>query len=895
LEGALEVSGPDRQTFLDRACGNDAALRRELDTLLSAQEVCEGPVERLASAFRRPPATSDAAPRRIGPYAILRELGRGGMGVVYLARRTDGEYERDVALKVARGAVHEPHMRERILVERQILATLSHRGIATLYDGGVTDDGHPYFTMEYVEGQRIDEFCDANDLSVQARLPLFLQVCEAVAAAHRSLVVHRDLKPGNVLVTDDGSVRLLDFGIAKLLVPVQPGEATGPATRFFSRDFASPEQVAGLPITTTSDVYSLGAMLYFLLTGRSAHRFADDSPAAVERSICVDEPVRPSDAAPARARALRGDLDNILLKALSKEPERRYASVEALADDIRRHLQHLPVAARSEAWSYRVGKFVRRHRVPAIAAILIVATLLAGVVGVVIQARRAQAAAERAQRVSRLLTDLFALAEPGRFEHGALTARTLLDQGAARIETELAGDPATQAEMYLVVGRVYANLALHDSAERFLNRSLAVNEQTHGPDSVQTAAGAEALAHLYFNRSEYARAERLYRRALAIRRLPGSDPVQLATTLAGLGAVVSATGRHEQAEPVLREALELRRRAPDESGAGIVDTLYELGLALLRGGRAESAAPLFREAVERARSDPRAPGRIRVGSLLNLARIVHRFERRPADAVPLYHEALSLSRQLFPQDHPETATCLGELARAYRDVDRAVEAEQTAREALAMWRQLHGDRHRETILSAQTLAEILSDRGADAEAENLFRRYLRTAQSDLGAGNPVTLLVQGSLADFLAGRGRLREALSLREAELAVAQQAFGEDDVYVARALTALGLLQVDKGNSASAEPFLRRALAVRERLHRPGHWRIGEAQMLLGAVLLQRRRFEEAERLLQAASATLKASRSAPRTIASTADGLLASALERRPSPMGELRLLGAPSGRQ
>jgi tetratricopeptide (TPR) repeat protein len=284
-----------------------------------------------------------------------------------------------------------------------------------------------------------------------------------------------------------------------------------------------------------------------------------------------------------------------------------------------------------------------------------------------------------------------------------------------------------------------------------------------------------------------------------------------------------------------------------------------------------------------------------VGSLRNLARIAYRFERRPADAVPLYREALSLSRQIFPRDHPETATCLGELARALRDLDNAAEAERTAREGLAMWRRLHGDEHRETILSAQTLAEILADRGAVNEAEALFRESLGTAQSAFGPGNPVTLLVQASLAGWLADRGRFREALALREAELQAARQAFGEDDVYVARALAAIGLLYAANRDASRAEPYLRQALAIRERLHRPGHWRVGEARMLLAAVLLERRQFDEAEALLQEASATMKADRSAPRSIAARVEGLLASAVERRPAPLQDLRMLGATSGRQ
>jgi serine/threonine-protein kinase len=843
----LLARAPDeRIAFIEAECAGDAELARELTSLLAAQEVQHGPIESLAAALGSPVgADDDTGSVRIGPYRLVRELGRGGMGVVYLARRADGQYKREVALKLAQSPVFEKDLRDRFFAERDILARLAHRNIAALYDGGVTEEGHPYFTMEYVDGRPVDRYCDEERLDTTSRVRLFLQTCDAVASAHRSLVVHRDLKPNNVFVDAAGQVKLLDFGIAKLLDPLRAGDETQQAVRLFTRDYASPEQVRGAPVTTASDVYSLGALLYRLVTGSVAHRFEEDTPSHVERVICDVEPLPP---------AVDGDLDNIVLKALSKDPARRYASVELLAQDLDHYLRGLPVAARADSAAYRAGKFVRRHRIAVAASVLVAVALVTGTVATMIQAQRARTAAARAERVSMLVTDLFKLAEPGRVQGGAITARELLDRGAERIAVELADDPDAQATMYGVVGRLYRNLALTEPAARALERAVELRRQNAGPNSLAFAEALHNLADLREENSEYAPAEKLHRDALALRRRQGAPPHHVAASLEGIGRVLSASGKHSQAVAPLVQALEMRRRHGGERGTEIVETMHELALAHLRQGNAAAGEPLFREAVDLARQLPAASADLRVRALVNLARLRHRFERKPKEAQALYAEALAVARRWFPAGHPDVATCLSEFAAALRDSGELGAAEKLASESLAMWQALHGPEHREVIVATQRLAGILADRGNATEALRLLRQGLATSRSSLGEGHPLALTAQAELAAFLQKTGKREEAGELLESAVEIARRTFGEKDVYVARAWAALGEFHAATGDYARAELELRQAVDVRRQIHAPGHWRIGEAETALGAVLSDLGRHEEAETLLVSAVATLE-----------------------------------------
>jgi eukaryotic-like serine/threonine-protein kinase len=561
FEEALAQPPETRTEWIARATGSDTALRTDLEELVAADSSVID--QAVADAARRllgdTPATTEVSPagRRFGPYRIVRELGHGGMGRVFLAERDDAQYRGQVAIKLLPNTA-SAGLQQRFRTERQLQADLQHPGIARLLDAGTSDEGEAYLVLEFVDGQPIDVYCREHRLSVAARLQLFAELCDAVQFAHRNLVVHRDIKPSNVLVTADGVPKLLDFGIAKLIDPDRAValalHETAELSRILTLESASPEQLRGEPATTATDVYALGALLYRLLTGRGAYSAAAADPVTLSRAILLSEPQRPSLAvlAPlpgdgngnpsesdkARAdlinfsaqlrttpeklsRALRGDLDTILLKALRKEPARRYASAAELADDLGRHLQRRPVLARGDSAGYLVRRFLARHSravtAAAIAAVALIALTAFHTAQLASERDRAQREAQRAEAVSVFLTDLFESATPERSLGEWVSAGELLDLGAARIEQDLASEPAVQAELMRVIGSAYVALGLLDPATDLLERALAVRENLGGPADALLGDVLHALGQSRTTQGRFDEGEALLTRALNTR------------------------------------------------------------------------------------------------------------------------------------------------------------------------------------------------------------------------------------------------------------------------------------------------------------------------------------------------------------------------------------------
>jgi len=531
FDEATGLAPAERDAFLSRACGDDLEMRRELESLLAADgEAAEFLARPVVTGAAPSPDPALPAGKVIGHYRVGDKLGQGGMSTVYLATRADDAYQQSVALKILDCGSDRSDLAARFRAERQIMASLDHPGIARLLDGGTTDDGRPYLVMEYIDGVPLDRYCDEHRLAVDARIDLFRQVCAAVQYAHQNLVVHRDIKPSNILVSGDGVPRLLDFGIAKLLEGTRlPGtvEATMTGQRLMTPQYASPEQIEGGVITTATDVYSLGALLYLLLAGRFPYRLEATRSGALERAVVEQDPERPSHAvgrmpagprptpsdlvgedgptvdqlSEARGlrphqlrRKLRGDLDNIVLMALRKEPERRYASVGLLSEDLRRYRENEPVAARADTLRYRARKFVARHTVgvgvaAAVLTVILVLTATLSVQAVRLARQRDEIQAERdkALAVSGFLEEVFAVSDPDQARGETVTAREILDKGATRLTETLAGQPETQAALALAIGRAYMNLGLNDRAAPLLAQSLAQRERLRGPTDLDVA------------------------------------------------------------------------------------------------------------------------------------------------------------------------------------------------------------------------------------------------------------------------------------------------------------------------------------------------------------------------------------------------------------------------
>jgi serine/threonine-protein kinase len=632
---ALALDGDDRAALLAEYAAQDPALSRELNALLARGEAAsklDTPAAVIAAPLIDRFADGRNAPDDatwFGPYRMLRELGRGGMGVVYLAERSDEQYQKRVALKILpKWSAGDDRKVQRFLEERQILAALDHPDIAGLLDGGITAEGVPWFAMEFVEGEPIDRYCDRQRLSIDDRLRLFARVCAAVQYAHRNLVVHRDLKPANILITDEGRVRLLDFGIAMLLGKTASLEVVNAGRRILTPLYASPEQIRGEPISTASDVYSLGVLLNLLLTGRYPYDLASGEQAEVVGAVVAPERLPPSRAllqigawpragctleqtaaerattARALQRRLRGDLDAIVLMAVAPEPARRYATAEHLQADVARHLTGLPVSARPEGRLYHGLKFVGRHRagVGTAAAVFILVlafALVAAVQSTRIRSQAARIALERdhAEEVSNFIVNLFRTTVAGRPDRG-VTSREILDSATARIDGTPSASPAQRARLLFEMAETYHRLNLHDRAQGLVETAVATQRGVEPVPVPDLTRSLNLLGSVLLAEGRPAPAEQAYRDALALqRRAEAPETELLARSMVGLSSVLRTQRRLAEAEAAARRALALDRARPGDTRVHVAESNRALGQILLDRGDASGAAAHFRRAL----------------------------------------------------------------------------------------------------------------------------------------------------------------------------------------------------------------------------------------------------------------------------------------------------------
>ncbi len=518
---ALEKDAEERESFLDEVCNGDGSQRAELESLLKSHFEVEGFIEtpafKIGEVFDGGTVARD---QQFGNYTIIREIGVGGMGAVFLAKRSDGEFDQMVAIKIVRQAIAESHLIDRFKRERQILAPLNHPNIARLLDGGVSQNGQPFLAMEYVEGDTITRFSEQQDLSIREKIILFLKVCSAVSYAHRNLIVHRDLKPNNILVTADGEPKLLDFGLAKLLDASlnSDAEQTQTAFRALTPAYASPEQLRGEPITTASDIYSLGVVLFELLTGERPLKTDGKSLEEIIRTATEFEPTLPSRSTPSGAQ-LKGDLDNIALTALRREPERRYRSVEQFSDDLERYLDGRPVSARPNTFRYRASKFVQRNRIVVAAASLILAIITVGVGTTIWQARQTRKEKEKAENINTFLEQTLRysnpILSPLKKSGQDTTVNEVLDEAARRLESgEFDHDPELKIELERTVATTLLGQGQYLRGRRHMAEYVALLRQVYSENDPKFVIGMTYSAGLLFAKGEMVEAEALYRQNL---------------------------------------------------------------------------------------------------------------------------------------------------------------------------------------------------------------------------------------------------------------------------------------------------------------------------------------------------------------------------------------------
>ncbi len=828
---ALEEDAGGREDFV-RANADDPEVAEEVLALLGAHGR-KGPFDAMTErqdAMETPDGPTLTRGSRVGAWEVVGELGRGGMGEVYLARRADGQFEQEAALKILSGDLSRPDARSRFLAERQILAGLTHANIARLLDGGVADDGRPFFVLEHVDGLPIHDYCDEQRLEVAARLRLFVSVCEAVQYAHQNLVVHRDLKPANILVTPQGAPKLLDFGIAKLMDDHAFGGGPGVTqlgVRALTPDYASPEQFHGLVVTPASDVYQLGLLLYQLLVGSLPSPPVTTCGEDVDTAVRSRARTRPSMAVsrlqsgkaeaasriasvrastPGRlSRRLRGDLDDIVLKALRPEPERRYGTAGQLAEDIQRHLEGRPVRARPDTWAYRAGKFARRNAV-GLSTVVAVFLVVSGFgVGMQRQARETAIERDRAEEVVDFMVGLFRSSDPQVTLGDTVTVREILDRGSARVREELRDQPEVQAALMDVMGSVYGNLGLLEPAIGLTEDALQVRRARLGAGDPDLAATLRRLGMLKTRAGDFEGADTLLQEALLKLRQTGEPGTpEYALALNDIGYAWQVQTRLDRAEPLLEEALTTYRGLPGPDLAQGV-TMVNLGWLRRSSGDPDSAEVLFREAVDfrrrvRGVDDPSVATALEaLGGILS-----GRGDFEAADSA--LAEALRIQRAILPEGHTTIAGLVYERGNLFRRQGRATEAEPLLREALAARIAALGEEHFLVASSRNGLALALQDLGRVEEAEALLRQAWEGYRARFGADHVNTAIVELNLARLL-----LRLGSSEAEARLAhglpFVLDAFPDSRVNLGDLVT-LGLLRCQAGRFEEALPYLERAV---------------------------------------------------------------------------------------
>lgn len=649
---ALDQPEAGRAEWVAHAAA-DEDTAREVLSLLGALDHARGTLERPAHKFAYP--VDDGEPgeyvgSRVGPYDIVRLIGYGGMGAVYEGVRADGDFDKRVAIKFLRPGMDSELAVQRFRYERQILASLNHKNIAGLHDGGVASDGQPYFVMEYVEGTPMTTYCDEHRLTVRERVALARQVCAAVQHAHQQLIVHRDLKPGNILVTPDGSVKLLDFGIAKLMREQEgPGQLplTRGGVRVFTPEYASPEQVRGLPLAPASDIYSLGVILYELLTGRRPFSTEGKLLSEIEQEICTMPPTRPSliaaatgstgfgDGSVARVRRqVAGDLDAIVQTALAKEPGLRYGTAEQLSDDLRRWLDGHPVRARKAWLGYRLRKFVRRHKWEVAAGILAFAALTGGIFSTARQARIARIESTKTAEVNKFMSDMLAAADP-ELQGRDVTVRQVLDI-AARDVPKRALDPEVESQIRHTVAQTYYGLGLYDSSAVHARRAFDLRRQVFGLRNESTLLSLSYVVAASEALGSFAQAESLARvMADEWRRMPTANPGELAAALDNLARMIEHQGRLDEATAVKLEAIAIRRTLTDSvNRASLPYSLNNMAVSFMYQGKFAQAESLTREGLQVALETSGPNGVLHGEMLKSLASLMSEMGRhREADSL----------------------------------------------------------------------------------------------------------------------------------------------------------------------------------------------------------------------------------------------------------------------
>jgi eukaryotic-like serine/threonine-protein kinase len=753
---ALDLDAGQRGALFERLATTDPDLVARLKAMLKAAERERDPLR--ASVQQAAANFAPALPETIGPFQVQRQLGIGGMGAVYLCTRSDDDFTQLLAVKRLTNRNVTTLGRDRLVLERRVLARLRHPNIAQLVDGGEDSDGTPYVAMEYIEGTGIDRYAEARGLDRRGRVELFLQLCAAVQFAHQNLVVHRDLKPDNVLVDAHDQVKLLDFGIAKLLGDGESLDATAVPTvaGAMTPHYASPEQVRGEPVSQASDIYSLGMILYELLVGHRPYRLETTRPSEIERIVCTSEPPAPSRALGWRGAAAR-DLDAIVLKALHKEAARRYASAGQLGEDLQRWLDGMPVLAHPDSRAYRLRTFVRRHPVGTAISLLALVTLTAFAAAMAWQANRVAEQRDVAEREARVATetadfllDLFAASDPRERNPTELSARDVLNAAAKRLPEAMASDPRSRARMMQVIGLAFANLGDAGKSVDLLKQALALREQVAGPNSAEVSDTLNRLGNVYRQFGQLKEAESMLKRALDWRTHNGPVDAELADSWNNYGLLLSDLDHLDEAETALRRSIELHQQVNGKDDSRIAFPLHNLAIVLRKQNRLAEARTAAMQSLQLKRERD-----VQIASLALTQGVLAGIEGRMGlldDALKNAQESLDLRRTTYGNDSPMISTGLTNLANIHLKRGETDAARALYREAVTLHERTHND---DSLLAARArlaYGQFLLATGETAEARAQLQRARTIAAKYLPADSTMLADYDAALAEAEQGR-----------------------------------------------------------------------------------------------------------------------------------------------
>jgi serine/threonine-protein kinase len=868
VDSALDLPASERKSYVKKACLGDEKLLANVTTMLQSIEESEGWLddpktyksefyEEISDDLEDITEANSLSGQQVGSYTVKQLIDRGGMGEVYLAERSDGEFEHQVAIKIIRTNNATEQNLKLFMKERDILAGLNHPRIARLFDGGVTQNGFPYVIMEYVDGIPINTYCKQNDCSITAKIELFCQVLEAVRYAHENLIIHCDLKPDNILVDEAGNIKILDFGISKL-IEQQDGERTGnetPDPNYLTPRYAAPEQLTKQKITIRSDLYALGVIFYSLLCNNYPYNFDGFSEEEIKGTIVYQKPVRPSEKAENTQvkKKLNGDLDAMVLKAMHKDPKKRYRTAAEFLEDLNNYRQELPVSAVNNSVAYLSKKFIQRHQRGVAIFVAVLATVIAlssYYTWRITQERdQARLEAEKAERISDFLVGLFEASEPAETKGEPVPVQSILKEGTQKID-ELDDQPHIKSRMLQTVATVYTNLGNYKEAEQLFKEALDLKSELYGGKSLEAADVHNQLGVLYHKKHETQKAKPHYITALDIREkeLPEND-LKLAQIYSDYGALLRFTGNLDSAEVLYNKALSIRDDKLDSNSVDIATSLNNIAVLYKEQGNLKQAEKFYLRALE-IRISNHGELHPRVANTFNNLAVLYRDMGNFEQSSDYFEKTIDVRTKLYGINHAKTAQAFNNYAGLLSDNDKLGRAEEYYRQALAIRKEVFGEQHVNTGTSHNNLANVLQNKGKLDSALVGYMNALDIYKNYFGERHQYVGIVLSNLGRTHTLSGNYLKAEEAFNNAESIISEKYDEKNTRLASVYYDKAKLEIERGNPEQASELLEESLSIRKKFLGSDHFLIKENTQILAKTLQQTGDDRKADSLLSGLS---------------------------------------------